>query len=137
MDRLRVEAKAGKQEALDAINELPVKTLSAYNQVYEASRARNTFQRAKDDAYENYRNLVGEAEARLVQTQHRLGDYTTYPPELMARELGVNVDELTKVLITDEMVPSRKVDTSPEIKEAMEFVEKLIQSRASQSKPTK
>lgn len=124
-------------KAKEEAAKIPVATLKAYNQTKEAKDTAFVFRKAKDDAYENYRNLVGEAEARLVQTQHKLGDYTTYPPELMARELGVNVDELTKVLITDELVPSRKVDTSPEIKEAMEFVEKLIQSRASQSKSSK
>ena len=113
---------------------VPVKTLTAFNQVQEAQQAEKTFRTASDMAFINYRNLLGEAEARLVQTQHKLGDYTTYPPELMAKELGVSLDALPSVLITDDILPTRKVDTTDEIKEAMAFVEQLMQSRSSSAK---
>lgn len=113
---------------------VPVKTLAAFNQVQEAQQVEKTFRTASDMAFINYRNLLGEAEARLVQTQHKLGDYTTYPPELMAKELGVSIDALPSVLITDDILPTRKVDTTDEIKEAMAFVEQLMQSRSSSAK---
>lgn len=112
---------------------IPVKVLSAHNQVSEAKRASLAFVNASEDAYDNYRALLGEAEARLVQMQHRLGDYTTYPPELMAKELGVSLEDLPKLLITDNILPAKKVDTSPEIQEAIAFVEKLMQSRSTSS----
>ena len=118
------------------LDKIPVKTLSAYRPVQEAKKAASTLSKASDDAFKGYRNLLGEAEARLVQTQHRLDDYTTHPLKLMADELGVRVDELPKVLIGDasEIKP---VDVSPEVKEAMEFVEKLMQARAAQGNPIK
>jgi hypothetical protein len=118
------------------LDKIPVKTLSAYRPVQEAKKAASTLSKASDDAFEGYKNLLGEAEARLVQTQHKLGDYTTHPLKLMADELGVRVDELPKVLIGD-VSEIKPVDVSPEIKEAMEFVEKLMQARAAQGNPVK
>jgi hypothetical protein len=118
------------------LDKIPVKTLSAYRPVQEAKKAVSTLSKASDDALQGYKNLLGEAEARLVQTQHKLGDYTTHPLKLMADELGVRIDDLPKVLIGDasEIKP---VDVSPEVKEAMEFVEKLMQARAAQGNPIK
>jgi hypothetical protein len=104
--------------------------------VQEAKKAASTLSKASEDAFQGYKNLLGEAEARLVQTQHKLGDYTTHPLKLMADELGVRVDELPKVLIGD-VSEIKPVDVSPEIKEAMEFVEKLMQARAAQGNPVK
>lgn len=118
------------------LDKIPVKTLSAYRPVQEAKKAASALSKASDDAFQGYKNLLGEAEARLVQTQHKLGDYTTHPLKLMADELGVRIDDLPKVLIGDasEIKP---VDVSPEVKEAMEFVEKLMQARAAQGNPIK
>lgn len=122
--------------ARQKLAKIPVKTLNAHAQVEEADAAYRILKKAEKTATQNYKNILGEAEARLVQTQHRLDDYTTHPLKLMADELKVNVDELSKVLIKDpQAVP--KLDKTPEVQEVMAFVERLMQARAAQGKPTK
>lgn len=48
-------------------------------------------QKVDADAYQTYKSVQGEAEARLVQKQLETGDYRTYPPKL----LDVDLDKLT------------------------------------------
>lgn len=125
------------EHARKSIAALPVKTLKAYNQLVEAKQSTKTLRRAENQAFENYKKLGGEAEARLVQLQHKTGDYTTHPLRLMADELGVSLDELPSTLIT---TPTKDtlVDQSPEVKDALDFIKQLIESRsASQSTPPK
>ena len=133
----REAAKEGfiGERARQKLAKIPVKTLNAHAQVEEADAAYRVLNKTADTAYQNYKNILGEAEARLVQTQHRLDDYTTHPLKLMADELKVNVDELSKVLIKDPAnVP--KLDKTPEVDDAIEFVRKLMQARAAANKTT-
>lgn len=139
LDRLMQESEWGGiigERAKEALAKIPLKTFKAFAAVKDSKDASRTLNKAQQDAFQGYENLLGEAEARLVQTQHRLDDYTTHPLKLMAEELGVNVDELPKVLIGD-VTEIKPLDRSPEVREAMAFVEKLMQARAAQGKPTK
>lgn len=130
---LKQQAEKGLESAEKKLAQIPVKTLKAYNQVVEAEDAYKALDTANNLAYKNYTRILGEAEARLVETQRRLNDYTTYPPKLMAEELGVNVDDLAKILIPDpSMTP--KVDASQEVQDAIKFVEQLINARAAAKK---
>ncbi len=130
---LKMQAEEGLESAEKKLAKIPVKTLKAYNQVVEAEDAYKALNTANDLAYKNYTKILGEAEARLVQTQQRLNDYTTYPPKLMAEELGVNVDDLAKILIQDPSI-TPKVDASQEVQDAIKFVEQLINARAAAKK---
>lgn len=139
LDRLMKESEWGGvtgERAEEALAKIPLKTFKAYAAVKDSKDASRVLRKAQQDAFQGYENLLGEAEARLVQTQHRLDDYTTHPLKLMAEELGVRVDELPKVLIGD-VTEIKPLDLTPEVREAMAFVEKLMQARAAQGKPTK
>jgi hypothetical protein len=137
-DNLRM-AKAdeyphSQKDAQEWLKTVDPKAIEDYKQVQQVEEARKSLSTLSDDAYESYRRLAGEAEARLVQTQHKTGDYTTYPLKLMADELGVGVDDLPKVLI-DPTQPIQKLDESPKIKAFMDMIEQLsVSMAAAQSK---
>ena len=102
--------------------------LQDYSVIDNLDKSMKTIDKVNDDAYQAYRRLAGEAQARLVQKQFELGDYTTYPLKLMAEELGLkNVDDIfdPKVLI-DPSAPIPKLDLEPDVRNAMHLIDNTI-----------
>lgn len=69
---------AATDQLAKVINQDPdfVPTYMAVNEAFQ------DLHRQKLNAYENYRNLAGEAEAFNVQARHATGDYSTFPPAM-------------------------------------------------------
>lgn len=102
------------------VNTLPIPVLKAYNKVREVEQRGEVLDTAAITAYNNYKNIAGEAEARLVQTQHVLDDYKTYPPDLY----DVPLD---KLILSPVDLPY--LDASDDVQEAISNIVYMLSQR--------
>lgn len=117
--------KAAAEKFLSTIDQ---QVLQDYTVVDNLSKSMKILDKVDDDAYQAYRSLAGEAQARLVQKQFELQDYTTYPLKLMAEELGLkNIDDLfapNTLLDPSDKLP--KLDLEPDVRNAMHLIDNTI-----------
>ena len=107
----------------------PVKALAEHAKILAIKQDLNKLREIDSAAVEKYRLLAGEAQSRLVQKQHKLGDYTTYPPDLYDVPLN-------KLIDPDYALGPHKVDTSNEIVDAVDRLKQLIQTFTPPTPPT-
>jgi len=108
-------------EKPEMLKKLTAKQRSDYFKVQDAEYNSKILNSLDSTAFKLYTRIAGEAEARLVEKQFKLGDYTTYPLDLY----DVPLDKLIK-----DPSAYPKLDRSEPIQKLMDDVlDKAIQAQ--------